>query len=72
MNPDPQDLAAGVLAGDRSAIGRAITLVESTRATDLDPAQELLGVLLPHSGGAHRVGITGTPGVGKSTFIDEL
>ncbi len=72
MRHDPGELAAGVRSGDRSAIGRAITLVESTRAADLAPAQELLGLLLPHSGNAHRVGITGTPGVGKSTFIDEL
>jgi LAO/AO transport system kinase len=63
---------AGVLAGARMWIGRAITLVESTRAADRQPANALLQALLPHSGNAHRVGITGVPGVGKSTFIDEL
>ncbi len=72
MRPSPRELAEGVRAGDRSAMGRAITLVESSRASDREPARELLGLLLPHTGGAHRVGTTGTPGVGKSTFIDEL
>ena len=53
-------------------IGRAITLVESTRLDHQELAQDLLVRLLPHSGNAHRVGITGVPGVGKSTFIDAL
>jgi len=61
-----------VLAGDRAAIGRAITLVESRRADHRAQAQELLAALLPHAGNAQRVGITGVPGVGKSTFIDSL
>jgi LAO/AO transport system kinase len=69
---DIDDCVSGVLAGDRTWIGRAITLIESTRAGDRAPANELLQALLPHSGDAHRVGITGVPGVGKSTFIDEL
>jgi LAO/AO transport system kinase len=64
--------AKGVLAGDRGVLARAITLVESTRADHRASAQELLVELLPHAGGAHRVGITGVPGVGKSTFIDAL
>ncbi|MGA1543011.1 MAG: methylmalonyl Co-A mutase-associated GTPase MeaB, partial [Ilumatobacteraceae bacterium] len=55
----------GVLAGDRTALGRAITLVESKRADHQELAQELLRRLLPHSGRSHRVGITGVPGVGK-------
>lgn len=63
---------AGVLAGDRTALGRAITLVESKRADHQEMAQELLQRLLPHAGRSHRVGITGVPGVGKSTFIDAL
>ena len=66
------DLAAGVLAGDRTAMGRAITLVESTRPDDRRLAQELLAQLLPHAGGAHRVGISGVPGSGKSTLIDAI
>jgi LAO/AO transport system kinase len=66
------DLAAGVRGGNRAAIARAITLVESRRADHRDRAQRLLVELLPHTGAAQRVGITGLPGVGKSTFIDQL
>ncbi len=69
---DVAELAADVRACDRAAIGRAITLVESRRPADAESAQALLGRLLPHSGGAHRVGITGVPGVGKSTLIETL
>jgi LAO/AO transport system kinase len=65
-------LADGVRAGNRAAIARAITLVESRRADHRDQAQQLLVELLPHAGSAQRVGITGVPGVGKSTFIDQL
>jgi len=64
--------AAGVVAGERTWIGKAITLVESTLAIDREAADGLLQRLLPATGDAHRVGITGVPGVGKSTFIDEL
>jgi len=59
-----------VLAGNRAAIARAITLVESKRADHRADAQRLLARLLPHTGGAQRIGISGVPGVGKSTFID--
>jgi LAO/AO transport system kinase len=69
---DIDGVADGVLAGDRTAIGRAITLVESTRADHRRDAAILLDVLMPHAGGATRVGITGVPGVGKSTFIEAL
>ncbi|MER5494201.1 methylmalonyl Co-A mutase-associated GTPase MeaB [Streptomyces sp. NPDC002490] len=62
----------GVLDGKRAAIARAITLVESTRADHRAGAQRLLTALLPHAGRARRVGISGVPGVGKSTFIDAL
>jgi LAO/AO transport system kinase len=62
----------GVLAGDRGLLSKAITLVESRRADHRALAQELLVDLLPRAGGAHRVGVTGVPGVGKSTFIDTL
>lgn len=67
-----ESLVAGVLAGDRTSMGRAITLVESTRSDDRGLAQDLLSDLLPHAGGAHRVGISGVPGSGKSTLIDAL
>ena len=69
---DVPALVEGVLAGDRRAVARAITLVESHRADHRERAQELLVELLPHAGAARRVGISGVPGVGKSTFIDQL
>ncbi|MGW1048452.1 methylmalonyl Co-A mutase-associated GTPase MeaB [Streptomyces sp. NPDC002521] len=62
----------GVLDGRRALVARAITLVESTRPQHRSLAQELLTQLLPHSGRARRIGISGVPGVGKSTFIDAL
>jgi LAO/AO transport system kinase len=62
----------GVRACDRGVLARAVTLVESRESSDSALAQELLQRLLPATGGARRVGITGVPGVGKSTFIDEL
>ncbi|MEV5979443.1 methylmalonyl Co-A mutase-associated GTPase MeaB [Streptomyces sp. NPDC052114] len=62
----------GVLDGKRAYVARAITLVESTRPRHRALAQELLTELLPHSGRARRLGISGVPGVGKSTFIDAL
>ena len=65
-------LAAGVLASDRAALARAITLVESAAAQHQDAAQALLAQIIPHSGRSIRIGITGVPGAGKSTFIDTL
>ncbi len=67
-----RELADGVRDGNRAAIARAITLVESRRADHRASAQQLLVELLPYAGHAQRVGITGVPGVGKSTFIDQL
>jgi LAO/AO transport system kinase len=61
---------AAILAGDRRALARAITLVESTRAADREKAESLLAELLPHAGKAMRLGISGAPGAGKSTFIE--
>lgn len=58
--------------GDRGALGRAITLVESSRQADAPPAQALVERCLPYSGGALRLGVTGIPGAGKSTLIDAL
>jgi LAO/AO transport system kinase len=66
------DLAAAIRGGDRAALPRAITLVESTRADHRERAQQLLLELLPAAGNAHHVGITGVPGVGKSTTIEAL
>ena len=62
-----EDYARGVLAGDRATLGRAITLIESGKEEHAGPAQQLLQRLLPHTGKAHRIGITGVPGVGKKT-----
>ncbi len=64
------DYVAGVLAGDRAVLARAITLVESNSRLHEAQAQEVLTRLLPHTGKAKRIGITGVPGVGKSTFIE--
>ena len=66
------DYARGIRAGDRSVLARAITLVESQNPEHRTVAQALVQELLASTGGAHRVGITGVPGVGKSTFIDQL
>jgi LAO/AO transport system kinase len=70
--PSPNDYISGVLAGDRTMLSRAITLVESTSPLHEAQAQEVLQRLLPHTGKAQRIGITGVPGVGKSTFIERL
>jgi LAO/AO transport system kinase len=70
--PDIEQLARGVGAGDRAVLARAITLIESKRADHHKAARALVQELLPHTGRAMRVGITGAPGVGKSTTIDVL
>ncbi|MET9591712.1 methylmalonyl Co-A mutase-associated GTPase MeaB [Streptomyces sp. NPDC006516] len=71
-NIDIDAYAKGVLDGKRAFVARAITLVESVRPDHRVLAQRLLSELLPHSGRARRIGISGVPGVGKSTFIDAL
>src|SRR3981189_3436970 len=65
-------LASDLRAGQRAALARAITLIESRRADHQAAARELVQALLPDTGKAIRVGITGSPGVGKSTTIDVL
>ena len=70
--PDITHIAAAVRSGDRAALARAITLVESRRADHQQAARALVQELLPDTGKAMRVGITGMPGVGKSTTIDTL
>ncbi len=67
---DIDDLAGAVLGGERRALARAITLIESTRADHQARAQALLADILPKTGGALRLGISGAPGVGKSRFIE--
>ncbi|MYV52989.1 methylmalonyl Co-A mutase-associated GTPase MeaB [Streptomyces sp. SID3212] len=69
---DLDSYTKGVLDGSRAYIARAITLVESTRSDHRALAQGLLTELLPYAGKARRIGISGVPGVGKSTFIDAL
>lgn len=68
----PSEYIDGVLAGNRAILARAITVIESELASDMDLAQQILDGVLPHSGRSRRVGITGVPGAGKSTFIDTL
>lgn len=69
---EPEGLAEAVLSGDRAALGRAITLVESTRPDHQAAAQALLAELLPATGASQRVAITGVPGAGKSSLIEIL
>lgn len=66
------EFVTGVIGGDRAWLGRAITLVESSLEGDRRLAADLLAHLMPKTGRAHRVGISGVPGVGKSTFIESL
>ncbi|MEM6332836.1 MAG: methylmalonyl Co-A mutase-associated GTPase MeaB [Planctomycetota bacterium] len=66
------DLVAGVTSGDRSLLARAITLIESANPDHQRRAREVLTRLMPRTGSALRLGITGVPGVGKSTFIDRF
>ncbi|GAB4165513.1 MAG: methylmalonyl Co-A mutase-associated GTPase MeaB [Terrimicrobiaceae bacterium] len=68
--PDPEWLAAGVLAGDRTALARAITLVESNSPAHRPLARRVLEAALDRAGSSRRIGISGVPGVGKSTFIE--
>lgn len=67
-----EEYVQGVLAGDRSILARAITLIESNAPAHFETGQEVLRQLLPHTGNAIRVGITGVPGAGKSTLIESL
>jgi LAO/AO transport system kinase len=69
---DVDEIAAGVLAQDRRSLAKAITAVESTHPEDRLQAIDLLDRLLPHAGSAIRLGVSGPPGAGKSTFIEAL
>lgn len=72
LSPADQQLHDGVLAGQRRALAKTITLIESTRVDHQQRARQVLNALLPHTGRAMRVGISGSPGAGKSTFIESL
>lgn len=68
--PDAQEMVDGILAGNKTMLSRAITLVESTNPAHLEKAGEVINKCLPHANKSVRIGITGVPGVGKSTFIE--
>lgn len=70
--PDVQNLFEGIRNSDPTALGRGITLIESTLQDDRPVAQQLIRQCLPYSGKSFRLGITGVPGVGKSTFIESF
>ncbi|MFV5684478.1 methylmalonyl Co-A mutase-associated GTPase MeaB [Flavobacterium sp. GB2R13] len=70
MQPSPKQLIEGILAGNITVLSRAITLVESTNSDHLAKANEVINACLPHANKSIRIGITGVPGVGKSTFIE--
>ena len=72
MNAADRALLDGVVGGERRALAKAITLLESTRPDHRRRADALLNECLPHAGKAIRLGISGVPGVGKSTFIEAL
>ncbi|MBC2839981.1 methylmalonyl Co-A mutase-associated GTPase MeaB [Robiginitalea sp. SC105] len=70
--PDTGELLEGIRRADRTALARGITLVESTLPSDREAADRLVESCLPHTGNSIRIGITGVPGAGKSTFIESL
>jgi len=70
--PSVESFLSGIRSGDRNFLGQAITLIESVRPNDKSLAAELINACLPFSGNSVRIGITGVPGVGKSTFIEAL
>ena len=67
-----EDYVSGILSQNRTVLARAVTLIESQQAKHEAKARELLRQLLPHTGKSWRIGITGTPGAGKSTTIEAL
>lgn len=70
VQPSAQELVSEILKGNITALSRAITLVESSNPTHLKKANEIIKLCLPHANNSVRIGITGVPGVGKSTFIE--
>lgn len=71
-NVDVAQLSQSILKGDIVALSQGITLIESKRDADREKKNELLSILFPHTGKSYRIGITGVPGVGKSTFIEQF
>lgn len=67
-----EEYARGIVAGDRVTLARAITVIESNALKHFELGQEIIRLVMPHTGGAIRVGVTGIPGAGKSTFIEAL
>jgi LAO/AO transport system kinase len=67
-----EQYVSGVLAGDRAVLARTITIIESDLPSDNELASKILDALLPHTGKSRRIGVTGVPGVGKSTFLDKI
>ncbi len=70
IQPSWEELVNGILSGNITALSRAITLVESTNMSHLEKANQVINACLPHANQSIRIGITGVPGVGKSTFIE--
>ncbi len=70
QKPSADEYVEGILKGDRTLLSRAITLIESSRPEDKEIAHQVISGCLPHSGNSFRLGITGIPGAGKSTFIE--
>jgi LAO/AO transport system kinase len=68
----PQKYVEGILKGDRILLSKAITLIESALPEDIKLAEEVLSTIIPYTGNSLRIGITGVPGVGKSTFIESF
>ncbi|MBN1118337.1 MAG: methylmalonyl Co-A mutase-associated GTPase MeaB [Bacteroidales bacterium] len=71
-NYSAEELTKGILEGDRMLLSKAITLIESNLPSHIDLAHQVINNCLPHSGKSIRIGITGVPGVGKSTFIESV
>ncbi|HXA00397.1 MAG TPA: hypothetical protein VNW99_00310, partial [Cytophagaceae bacterium] len=67
-----KEYVSGILAGERAILAKGITLIESSKAEDRDLSIKIIEKLLPHTGKSLRIGITGVPGAGKSTFIESL
>jgi len=70
QQPTAEELISGILSGNRTSLSRAITLIESTNSEHAEKANQIINGCLSHANKSVRIGITGVPGVGKSTFIE--